>query len=169
MVQIQLYGLGAVFYPVRIGDKFARIMLEFSSQIPCLLILALILRSAEQERAIAIGQEPPWRGKRITRISWAKYLPPNCAPMPNSRLALSNSASSAVSRTPGPARSRWWADYRNIWLKPVWRLSASGRRISPQPQKRCDTAGKRLYPVISFFDQERGELFRLQNGFGFLE
>lgn len=28
-VQIQLYGLGAVFYPVRIGDKFARIMLEF--------------------------------------------------------------------------------------------------------------------------------------------
>ncbi len=28
------------------------------------------------------GQEAPWRGRRITRTSSAKYLPPNCAPMP---------------------------------------------------------------------------------------
>ena len=29
------------------------------------------------------GQEAPWRGSRITRTSWQKYLPPNWAPMPN--------------------------------------------------------------------------------------
>ena len=28
------------------------------------------------------GQEAPWRGRRMTRTSWAKYLPPNWAPMP---------------------------------------------------------------------------------------
>ena len=39
-------------------------------------------RSAEQETAIATGQEAPCRGSRTTRTSWQKYLPPNCAPMP---------------------------------------------------------------------------------------
>ncbi len=29
------------------------------------------------------GQEAPWRGRRMTRTSWAKYLPPNWAPMPS--------------------------------------------------------------------------------------
>ena len=29
-----------------------------------------------------IGSEAPWRGRRMTRTSWQKYLPPNCAPTP---------------------------------------------------------------------------------------
>ncbi len=28
------------------------------------------------------GRLAPWRGRRMTRTSWQKYLPPNCAPMP---------------------------------------------------------------------------------------
>ena len=28
------------------------------------------------------GHDAPWRGRRITRTSWQKYLPPNWAPMP---------------------------------------------------------------------------------------
>ena len=46
------------------------------------MILPSAWRSAEQHTAIATGQLAPWRGSRITRASWQKYLPPNCAPMP---------------------------------------------------------------------------------------
>ena len=31
---------------------------------------------------MATGSEAPWRGRRTTRTSWQKYLPPNWAPMP---------------------------------------------------------------------------------------
>ena len=30
-----------------------------------------------------MGSEAPWRGSRMTRTSWQKYLPPNCAPTPS--------------------------------------------------------------------------------------
>ena len=46
------------------------------------MIFARACRSAEQDTAIATGQDAPWRGSRTTRTSWQKYLPPNCAPMP---------------------------------------------------------------------------------------
>ena len=45
------------------------------------------------------GQEAPWRGRRTTRMSWAKYLPPNCAPMPSLQ-----AASAAASRAPRRGR-----------------------------------------------------------------
>ena len=41
------------------------------------------LTSAEQLPPRPTGQEAPWRGRRMTRMSWAKYLPPNCAPRPS--------------------------------------------------------------------------------------
>jgi hypothetical protein len=38
-------------------------------------------RSAEHDTPMPTGHDAPWRGRRITRTSWQKYLPPNCAPM----------------------------------------------------------------------------------------
>ena len=35
-----------------------------------------------------IGNEAPWRGRRIARTSWQKYLPPNCAPTPSRCVSL---------------------------------------------------------------------------------
>ena len=60
---------------------------SFSRKMPSLVIFALAWRSAEQETPMPTGQEAPWRGRRMTRTSSAKYLPPNCAPMPISRAA----------------------------------------------------------------------------------
>ena len=37
------------------------------------------------------GSDAPCRGSRITRTSWQKYLPPNCAPMPSSLGELEDS------------------------------------------------------------------------------
>ena len=53
-----------------------------SRNTPSAVILASACRSAEHDTAIATGQDAPCRGSRITRTSWQKYLPPNCAPMP---------------------------------------------------------------------------------------
>ena len=53
-----------------------------SRKTPSGVILPSAWRSAEHDTAIATGHEAPWRGSRITRTSWQKYLPPNCAPIP---------------------------------------------------------------------------------------
>ncbi len=42
---------------------------NFSIQIPSLLILHLMLRSAEQLTPIPTGHEAPWRGRRTMRMS----------------------------------------------------------------------------------------------------
>ena len=65
--------------------------------------MASACRSAEHDTAMATGQDAPCRGSRITRTSWQKYLPPNCAPMPIFRVISSTSASSSGSRKPWPA------------------------------------------------------------------
>jgi hypothetical protein len=51
------------------------------------------------------GQEAPWRGSRMTRTSRAKYLPPNCAPMPVCCASVSTFCSSARSRKARPCAS----------------------------------------------------------------
>ena len=48
------------------------------------------------------GHDAPWRGSRITRTSWQKYLPPNCAPMPFLRVMSSTCCSSSRSRNARP-------------------------------------------------------------------
>ena len=73
-----------------------------STQMPSRSIFARMFRSAEQETPIPIGQEAPWRGRRTTRTSSAKYLPPNCAPIPVLRAASSSCASSSTSRKAWP-------------------------------------------------------------------
>ena len=78
---------------------------NFSIQIPSLLILALIFLSAEQLTPSPTGQEAPCRGKRTTRISWAKYFPPNCAPSPILRDASNNSLSNSTSLNALPVSS----------------------------------------------------------------
>ena len=64
------------------GMKRPGLASSFSRKMPSLVILALMLRSALQETPMPTGQLAPWRGRRMTRTSSAKYLPPNCAPMP---------------------------------------------------------------------------------------
>jgi hypothetical protein len=44
--------------------------------------LRQICRSALHDTPMPTGSDAPCRGSRITRTSWQKYLPPNCAPMP---------------------------------------------------------------------------------------
>src|SRR3546814_14940267 len=44
----------------------------------------------------------PWRGNRMTRTSWQKYLPPNCAPMPISRVICRIRCSHSRSRKAWP-------------------------------------------------------------------
>jgi hypothetical protein len=46
------------------------------------VILPFAWRSALHDTPMPTGQLAPCRGSRITRTSWQKYLPPNCAPMP---------------------------------------------------------------------------------------
>ena len=75
-----------------------------SRKMPSRVILPSACRSAEQDTAMATGQEAPCRGSLITRTSWQKYLPPNCAPMPL-RLVISRTAcSSSMSRKPCAGR-----------------------------------------------------------------
>ena len=70
------------------GIRRAGFASKVSSQIPSLLIFAFTFLSALQLTPIPTGQEAPWRGRRITLISCAKYFPPNCAPMPRQCAAL---------------------------------------------------------------------------------
>src|SRR6266702_7103541 len=71
-----------------------------SRKTPSLVILPSAWRSAEQETAMATGQDAPCLGSLITRTSWQKYLPPNCAPMPLRLVISSTACSSSVSRNP---------------------------------------------------------------------
>ena len=52
---------------------------------------------------LPMGSEAPWRGRRMTRTSWQKYLPPNCAPTPKDCVSLWTSSSIARSRKAWPA------------------------------------------------------------------
>ena len=70
---------------------------------PSRVILPSICRSALQLTAMPTGQLAPWRGRRMTRTSWQKYLPPNCAPMPVCWLSASTLASSSTSRNAWPS------------------------------------------------------------------
>src|SRR3984957_20005982 len=67
---------------------------------PSAVILHSARRSAEQDTAIATGQHAPCRGSRITRTSWQKYLPPNCAPIPIFLVMSRTVCSSSTSRNP---------------------------------------------------------------------
>ncbi len=73
-----------------------------SRNTPSGVIFASACRSAEQDTAIATGQDAPCRGSRITRTSWQKYLPPNWAPMPKPWVRARMSCSSSRSRNPCP-------------------------------------------------------------------
>ena len=78
---------------------------SFSRNIPCALIFARIWRSAEQDTPIPMGQDAPCLGRRITLTSWQKYLPPNCAPIPISRVIPRIICSHSKSRHPWPVKS----------------------------------------------------------------
>mmetsp|Transcript_39369 Transcript_39369/g.80647 ORF Transcript_39369/g.80647 Transcript_39369/m.80647 type:complete len:249 (-) Transcript_39369:568-1314(-) len=55
---------------------------SFSRNTPSLVIFPLACLSAEHDTPKPTGHEAPCLGRRTTRTSWQKYLPPNCAPMP---------------------------------------------------------------------------------------
>ncbi len=93
------------------GRYFTGSVSSCSRKTPSAVILPSACRSAEQETAIATGQDAPWRGSRTTRTSWQKYLPPNCAPIPNDWVSLNTCSSSSRSRKPCaaivPSVGRW--------------------------------------------------------------
>ena len=59
------------------GINWPGLVSSFSRKIPSLVIFAFAWRSAEHDTPRPTGHDAPWRGRRITRTSWAKYLPPN--------------------------------------------------------------------------------------------
>ena len=64
------------------GNQFAGFESSFSIQIPSLLILHLILRSAEQRNAQTYRTRSTVTGQTDDTHIVVKYLPPNCAPRP---------------------------------------------------------------------------------------
>ena len=76
---------------------------RFSRKIPSRVILALMLRSAEQDTPMPTGQPAPCRAMRMTRASRAKYFPPNWAPMPVWRAISRTLASHCASRNARPS------------------------------------------------------------------
>lgn len=58
-----------------------------------------------------------------------------------------------------PARFRWWADYRSISLKPVWRLLTPDRQKVLRRQRRYGRADRRRCPAISFFQLKMRSVF----------
>ena len=69
-----------------------------SRKTPSGVILPSACRSAEHDTAIATGHDAPWRGRRTTRTSWQKYLPPNCAPIPKDCVSSKTFSSNSTSR-----------------------------------------------------------------------
>ncbi len=74
-----------------------------SRKTPSAVIFATAWRSAEQDTAMATGQDAPCRGSRTTRTSWQKYLPPNCAPIPIFCVSSKTFCSRSSSRKPCPS------------------------------------------------------------------
>ena len=87
------------------GRKWAGSVSNCSRYTPWAVILPSAWRSAEHDTAMPTGQLAPWRGRRMTRTSWQKYLPPNWAPMPICCESTSTFASSSMSRNPRPLAS----------------------------------------------------------------
>src|SRR5277367_2822027 len=84
------------------GRYWAGSVSRASRKTPSAVILPSACRSAEQETAMATGQDAPCLGSLITRTSWQKYLPPNCAPIPIFLVMSSTVCSSSTSRKPFP-------------------------------------------------------------------
>ena len=85
------------------GRYFAGLCSSSSRNTPSLVILPSAWRSAEHDTPSPIGSDAPCRGSRITRTSWQKYLPPNCAPTPSDCVIFSTSCSIARSRKAWPS------------------------------------------------------------------
>ena len=72
--------LGTI-YPLLL-DAFTGEKVSVGPPFYSIVIFPFICRSAEHETPIPTGLEAPGRGRRMTRTSWQKYFPPNCAPIP---------------------------------------------------------------------------------------
>mmetsp|Transcript_25828 Transcript_25828/g.61246 ORF Transcript_25828/g.61246 Transcript_25828/m.61246 type:complete len:200 (+) Transcript_25828:915-1514(+) len=88
-----------------------------SRNTPSPVIFAFACLSAEQETPKPTGHEAPCLGRRTTRTSWQKYLPPNCAPIPifwQSSLILASHSRSRKARP--PALPLVWSSSRYLVL-----------------------------------------------------
>ncbi len=84
-------------FPSGSGRYRAGSVSSLSKKIPSRVIFALMFLWALQLTPRPMGQDAPCRGSRTTLMSWQKYFPPNCAPIPSSRDIFSNCASSFMS------------------------------------------------------------------------
>ena len=128
---------------VDVGEILRRIASSSSRNTPSLVIFPQAWRSAEHETATPMGHEAPWRGKRITRTSWQKYLPPNCAPMPVCCERFKNSPRARRRGRRGPARCPVGASHRapsptRAWPRRRRRLRRPG--CARQRWKHCRRA-----------------------------
>ena len=114
-----------------------------SRNTPSGVIFASACRSAEHDTAIATGQDAPCRGSRTTRTSWQKYLPPNCAPMPNSLGQLEDLLLQLQVAEPVPERrSRASAACRGSARTRTSRSSARTPPTCRRPRPPGGTAGR---------------------------
>ena len=129
------------------GRYWAGSVSSRSRYTPSGVILASACRSAEHDTAMATGQEAPCRGSRITRTSWQKYLPPNCAPMPIFRVISRTSASSPGRGSRARPVTRGQAVCPGTGRTRTWRSSARTRRWCRPPRWPGGTAGRRRSPA----------------------
>ena len=86
--QIDAHHVAAELVVRHVGQILRGVGLELLEEHAVARDLAQDWRSAEHDTPRPTGHDAPWRGSRITRTSCAKYLPPNCAPMPVSLQSL---------------------------------------------------------------------------------
>ena len=109
-VQVDLDDLAALDVLGHPGVGMCAGGLQLLEEHPSAVILPRAWRSAEHDtRRSPTGHDAPWRGRRITRTSWQKYLPPNCAPMPKDWVSLKTRPPASRSRKPLPAIEPPWA------------------------------------------------------------
>jgi len=101
------------------GSYFDGSRSSFSINTPFLVTLTTCWRSALQLTPRPTGQDAPCRGRRTTRTSWQKYLPPNWAPMPSLCVSLwiLSSASKSLNARP--------CSFPLVWILSKKRAEAS--------------------------------------------
>src|SRR5512145_2693597 len=145
------------------GRYFAGFVSSCSRKTPSRVIFALIWRSAEQETPRPTGHEAPWRGSRITRTSCAKYLPPNCAPIPVRLQSSRISASSARSRKARPSSLPLVGSasrYRQLASFTV--LSVSSAEVPPDHEREVVGRAGRGAEALDLLGDEAPQRLRVQ-------
>src|ERR1019366_7922199 len=126
-----------------------------SRNTPAAVILPSACRSAEHDTAVPTGQDAPCLGRRITRTSWQKYLPPNCAPMPIRRVRPSNCSSTSRSRNPCPLAEPAAGPAARYFADAYWAASSANPALVPPTTMARWYGGQAAVPRDRIFSSRK--------------